>query len=341
MNQQGTNRSITGRRERIDRLAELAARRIGRSGGPGQSEAPEHFQHSERGESLWRAAFKRVRRTPAAIVGASIIALFLVVALFGPLFVSYDPVKIVGEVRSSDGFFPGPSAEHWLGLDGLGRDEFSRLIVGARVSLLVGVVATLFGFVGGMLLGVVSGAAAGLGGRVGTWIDSTIMRFVDILLAVPGLLLAISLAAMLGQSLTTVMIAVGAVQLPVFARLLRGSMIAQSRQDYVLASTALGIRKKRIVLSHLVPNSLAPVIVQATLTLATAMIEAAGLSFLGLGNPDTSYPEWGVMLADAQNYLSAAPRMAIFPAVAIIITALGFTLLGESLREALDPKLRR
>jgi peptide/nickel transport system permease protein len=314
---------LTQQKERIDRLAELAG------------------QHSERGESLWRAAFKRVRRSPIAIVGAAIIAMFFVIALLGPLFVPYDPVKIVGEVRSSDGFFPGPSIDHWLGLDGLGRDEFSRMVVGARISLLVGVVATLFGLIIGATLGIVSGAAAGLGGRFGGWADSGVMRFVDILLAIPGLLLAISLAAMIGQSLTTAMIAVGSIQIPIFARLLRGSMIAQSRQDYVLASTALGVGKLRIVFSHILPNSIAPIIVQATLTLATAMIEAAALSFLGLGNPNTSYPEWGGMLADAQNYLSSAPRMAIFPAAAIVVTALGFTLLGESMREALDPKLRR
>ena len=215
------------------------------------------------------------------------------------------------------------------------------MIVGARQTLLVGVVSTLIGLAIGAVIGGVSGAAAGLGGRWGRWIDTTLMRFIDMLLAMPSLLLAVSIAALLGASLTTVMIAVGVVSVPVFARLLRGSMISQANSDYVLAATSLGVKKSKIALTHVVPNSLAPVIVQATLTLATAIIEAAALSFLGLGNPDTAVPEWGVMLADAQQYLGIRPSLAIYPAVAIIITALGFTLLGEAMREALDPKLRK
>ena len=189
--------------------------------------------------------------------------------------------------------------------------------------------------------GSIAGAAAGLGGRWGRWVDSTLMRFIDMLLAMPSLLLAVSIAALLGASLTTVMIAVGMVSVPVFARLLRGSMIAQSGSDYVTAAVSLGVSKRKIALGHVLPNSLAPVIVQATLTLATAIIEAAALSFLGLGNPDSATPEWGVMLADAQSYLGVRPSLAIYPALGIIITALGFTLLGEALREALDPKLRK
>ncbi len=167
------------------------------------------------------------------------------------------------------------------------------------------------------------------------------MRCIDIMLALPSLLLAVSVAAVLGQSITTVMIAIGVVQIPVFARLLRGAMLVQGGSDYVLAAHSLGIRKRRIVLTQIMPNSLSPVIVQATLSLATAIIEAAALSFLGLGNPDSAKnPEWGVMLTQAQNYADSAPMMAVYPALAIIITALGFTLLGEAMREALDPKLR-
>jgi peptide/nickel transport system permease protein len=167
------------------------------------------------------------------------------------------------------------------------------------------------------------------------------MRFIDLLLAMPPLLLAFSIAAVLGRSLTAVMVAVGVAVTPFFARLLRGSMIAQAHRDYVLAATSLGVSRNRVVLGHVFPNSLAPVIVQATLTLATAIIEAAGLSFLGLGNPNSAIPEWGTMLAQAQDQLAVRPMLAVYPALAIIITALGFTLLGESMREALDPKLRR
>ncbi|GIJ34192.1 ABC transporter permease [Verrucosispora sp. WMMD703] len=313
------------KREKIDRLAELAAR------------------DEERGVSLWQDAFRRLRRNPAAIIGAVILTVFVLVALIGPFLVPYGPTDTMGirEGVIKPGVIPGSSSEHWFGYDHQGRDVFSRMIVGARQTLLVGVVATLIGLAVGVLIGGVAGAAAGLGGRWGRWVDSTLMRFIDMLLALPSLLLAVSIAALLGPSLTTVMIAVGMVSVPVFARLLRGSMIAQSNSDYVLAATSLGVRKSKIALAHVLPNSLAPVIVQATLTLATAIIEAAALSFLGLGNPDSATPEWGVMLADAQQYLGIRPELAIYPAVAIIITALGFTLLGESMREALDPKLRK
>ncbi|BCJ65898.1 ABC transporter permease [Polymorphospora rubra] len=312
--------------EKLDRLSELSAKR-----------------DDERGVSLWQEAFRRLRRNPAAVVGAVILLAFLLVAIVGPFLVPHDPVAQTwrGEVSDARAHYPGPRAENWFGVDHLGRDEFSRIVVGARQTLLVGVVSTLIGLVVGAIIGGTAGAAAGLGGRVGRWIDNALMRVVDMLLALPSLLLAVSIAALLGPSLITVMIAVGAVSVPVFARLLRGSMIAQSNTDYVLASTSLGVKRGRIALTHILPNSLAPVIVQATLTLATAIIEAAALSFLGLGNQDSSIPEWGVMLADAQRYLDAAPRLAILPAVGIIVTALGFTLLGEAMREALDPKLRK
>ena len=321
--------TITGgkKREKLDRLAELSVR------------------DDERGASLWQEAFRQLRRNPAAIIGAVILTIFVLVAVIGPFLVPYGPTDTIGIreglVKSGQGIIPGISGEHWLGYDHQGRDVFSRMIVGARQTLLVGVVSTLIGLAIGALIGGVSGAAAGLGGRWGRWIDTTLMRFIDMLLAMPSLLLAVSIAALLGASLTTVMIAVGVVSVPVFARLLRGSMISQANSDYVLAATSLGVKKSKIALTHVVPNSLAPVIVQATLTLATAIIEAAALSFLGLGNPDTAVPEWGVMLADAQQYLGIRPSLAIYPAVAIIITALGFTLLGEAMREALDPKLRK
>jgi len=314
--------------EKLDRLAELAAARS-----------------DEQGQSLWREAFKRVRRNPAAIAGAVVLLLFVLIAVFGPFFVPYSPTDAVGirngEVASGAGRIPGPSAEHWLGYDHQGRDELSRMIVGARQTLLVGVVATLLGLAVGSLLGALAGAAYGLAGRWGRRLDSVLMRLVDMLLAMPSLLLAVSIAALLGPSLITVMIAVGVISIPIFARLLRGSMIAQANSDYVLAATSLGVRRRRIALSHVLPNSLGPVLVQATLTLATAIIEAAALSFLGLGNPNSETPEWGVMLADAQSYLEANAGLAFYPAIGIIITALGFTLLGEAMREALDPKLNR
>jgi peptide/nickel transport system permease protein len=311
--------------ERIDRLAELAARR-----------------ETATGDSLWIAALRRLRGSKMAWIGAGVIGVFIILAIIGPWIAPYSPTAQLwrGDVSTAKGIFVGPRSGNWLGLDNLGRDELSRILVGARQTLLVGIVATLIGFTMGALIGGVSGAALSLGGRLGRWIDTVIMRFIDMMLALPSLLLAVSIAAVLGQSLTTVMIAVGVVQIPIFARLLRGSMLAQAGADYVLAAKALGVRRRRIVMAHVLPNSLGPVIVQCTLVLATAIIEAAALSYLGLGNPDASQPEWGVMLAQSQRFFEHAPMLAVYPALGIIITALGFTLLGESMREALDPKLR-
>ncbi|QVQ51697.1 ABC transporter permease [Spiractinospora alimapuensis] len=311
--------------ERIDRLAELTAKRV---------------THGQ-GRGIWRETFDRLRRSPMAITGAVIVGLFVLVALLGNLIAPYAPGAQTwgNEVFPNQNIFVGPRAENWFGLDNLGRDQYSRMVIGARQSLLVGVVATLLGLVGGAIIGGLAGAAAGLGGRWGQRIDATLSRIIDILLSMPTLLLAITVAAILGPSLLTVMVAVGVANIPQFARLLRGSMIAQSSRDYVLSARALGVKTPRIALSHILPNSLGPVLVQATLALGIAIIDAAALSYLGLGNPDSASPEWGTMLADAQRFLSAAPQLAVYPAVAII-TALGFTLLGEALRESLDPKLR-
>jgi peptide/nickel transport system permease protein len=293
--------------------------------------------------SLWRQSFRRLKRSPMAVTGGIIVGLFVVVAVLGPFIAPHNPTAQTwgNEVFLNRNVFPGPRAENWFGLDHLGRDMFSRMIVGARQTLLVGVVATLIGFVAGAAIGGVAAAAGTFGGRWGERLESVIMRTVDVALAIPMLLLALSVAALLGPSLSTVMIAVGVAQIPIFARLLRGSMLAQAHSDYVLAAISLGVPKGRIVVSHILPNSLGPVIVQATLVLATAIIEAAALSYLGLGNPDPGSPEWGTMLADAQRFLSGAPQLAIYPAVGIIVTALGFTLLGEAMRESLDPRLRR
>ncbi|ADD45774.1 ABC transporter permease [Stackebrandtia nassauensis] len=318
---------MSAKTDKIDRLAELTA----------------GHDLSGKGAGLWTEAFRRLRRSPMAIIGATIIIVFVILAIVGPFIAPHSPTALTwgDEVSPARSEFVGPRAGNILGLDHLGRDEFSRLLIGARQSLMVGVIATGIGFIIGAVIGGISGAAMGLGGKVGKSIDNAIMRFIDMMLALPSLLLALSIAAVLGPSLTSVMIAVGTVQIPIFARLLRGSMIAQSHGDYVLAAEALGVRRRRIVLAHIVPNSLGPIIVQATLSLATAIIEAAALSFLGLGNPDSAAPEWGVMLAQSQRYLSDAIELAVYPAGAIIITALGFTLLGESIREALDPKLRK
>ncbi|PRY48206.1 peptide/nickel transport system permease protein [Geodermatophilus tzadiensis] len=306
------------RRRRIDELAARAG------------QVPE----GEGGVSLTKSAFRRLRRNPVAITGAVIVVVFLVVAAFAPLLAPRDPLAqtLLGEIRP--GFIPGAREGFPLGADELGRDLLSRLIVGSRQSLLIGVVSTVLGVVVGMALGVLAGAFGG-------WVDTVVMRFIDIILSIPSLLMAISISVLLGQNQWSLVIAIAVTQVPVFARLLRGSMLAQRGSDYVLASQALGIKRSRIVFGHVLPNSLSPLIVQATLSLATAIIEAAALSFLGLGDPDLARPEWGAMLSNAQDFLSVRPELAIYPALCIIVVALGFTLLGESLREALDPKFRR
>jgi peptide/nickel transport system permease protein len=286
------------------------------------------------GGGLWRGAWRRLRRNPTAILGAGIIALFVLIAVFAPLLAPYEPgsAQWSGEVTPTT--VPGPDDDHLLGLDRFGSDLYTQLLFGARQSLLYGVVSTALGLSVGALLGIVAG---GIGG----WVDTVVMRVVDIMLSVPSLLLAVSIAAVLGQNPYSIMIAIGAAQVPIFARLLRGSMLAQGRSDYVLAANALGIRRRRIVMGHMLPNAIGPTIVQATLNLATAIIEVAALSFLGLGSSDPAVAEWGRMLVAAQDRFEAAPRLALLPGTAIAVTALGFTLFGEALREALDPRNRR
>jgi len=288
----------------------------------------------ETGTSLWQGAFQRLRRNPSAILGAIIVVLFVLVAIFAPLIAPYEPAtsEWISEVTPSD--VPGPSEGHPLGLDSFGSDLLTQLVYGARVSLVIGVVSTSLGLIGGALLGLIAGAFGG-------WVDTLVMRIVDILLSIPSLLLAVSVAAVLGQNPLSIMIAIAAAQVPIFARLLRGSMLGQREQDYVLAASSLGLRRRTVVMSHVLPNSLGPVIVQATLTLATAIIEVAALSYLGLGTSDPAIAEWGRMLVKAQDRLQSDPHLAILPGICIAITAMGFTLLGEALREALDPKSRR
>jgi peptide/nickel transport system permease protein len=275
-----------------------------------------------------------LRRDPFAILGALIVLVFVLVALFAPLLAPYEPAGAQwgNQVTPSD--VPGPSAEHLLGLDAFGSDLFTQLLYGARQSLIIGVVSTLLGLAVGTAIGLLAGALGG-------WVDTLLMRVVDVLLSIPSLLLAVSVAAVLGRTSLSVMIAIAAAQVPIFARLLRGSLLSQREADYVLAASSLGLRRRTVVLSHMLPNSLGPVIVQATLVLATATIEVAALSYLGLGEPNPTVAEWGRMLVKSQDRLETDPQLAMLPGLLIALTALGFTLLGEALRESLDPKFRR
>lgn len=289
------------------------------------------------GVSLLASAWQRLRRNPAFLIGLTITIIFVILAIISPWIAPHDPAArpLIDEVRRQTNPVPEARPGFPLGGDWRGRDLLSRLLVGSRQTLIVGVLATLFGFVGGLVLGIASGA-------IGGWVDSVVMRAVDVMLSIPGLLLAFSIAAVASRpSQWTVITAIAIVQIPVFARLLRGSMLAQRSSDHVLAARALGVKRGAIVFRHMLPNALGPVIVQATLVLATSIIDAAALSFLGLGNPDDRMPEWGQMLGASQEYIRSYPHLAFYPAACIIVVALGFTLMGESLREALDPKTRR
>jgi peptide/nickel transport system permease protein len=282
---------------------------------------------------MWREASRRLVRNPAAILGGVLVIIFVIAAVFAPLIAPYGPLDQNLSLLKAGGIPPGPSAHHILGVDLVGRDVFSRIVYGARYSLLIGVVSVSIGLSIGLVLGSVAG-------YLGGFVDSTIMRCMDVMLAIPGLLFAIGIVALLQPGLYQVMIAVGVVNIPIFARLLRASVLAQRENDFVLAARAVGVRRRAILFSHILPNAISPVLVQGTLAMATAIIDVAGLGFLGLGPQDPSTPEWGTMLTDVNDYLQAAPFLAIVPGVAIILSVLGFNLIGDGLREALDPKLR-
>jgi len=291
----------------------------------------------DEGSSLLQDAWTRLKGSPLFWFGAVIIGLFLVLAIIGPWIAPHDPGAqlLIGQTSRARNAIAPSQPGFPLGGDNQGRDLLSRMIVGARQTLLVGIFATLIGLVGGMILGLLAGAFGG-------WVDTVVMRVVDVMLSIPSLLLAISIGVLFtNPNLTSVIIAVSVPQIPVFARLLRGQMLAQRESDHVLAARALGVKRGPIVFRHMLPNSISPVIVQATLVVATSILDAAALSFLGLGSQDVSQPEWGQMLGEAQGSIDSHPQLAFWPAGAIIVVVLGFTLLGEALREAIDPKNRR
>ena len=277
-------------------------------------------------------AWYRLRRNPGAIVGFVILAILVIVAIFAP-WIAPDPPNRTNLSLLEGRCCPGPSAEHWFGVDEVGRDELSRIIYGTRYSLLIGIVSVSVGFAIGSVLGAIAGFLGG-------YIDTLIMRIIDIWLTIPGFLMAIGIVALLGPGLTQIMIAIGVINVPLFARLLRGAVLAQRENDFVLAARSVGVPRRSILAAHILPNAISPVIVQATLALATAIIDAAGLGFLGLGPQDPATPEWGTMLTNTVRFLQSAPHLAIIPGVAIVITAISINLIGDGLREALDPKLR-
>ncbi len=278
---------------------------------------------------LWGDAFVRLRRNGPALVGVVCIALFALAALLAPVLAPFDPNQ-----QGLGPSFAPPSRDHLAGLDKLGRDELSRVIYGARISLLVGVVSVTAGLIMGGIIGALAGGA---GGKV----DTVLMRVVDVMLAVPGILLAIGIVAWLGQGLPQIMLAVAVTNAPIFARILRGSLLGLREAEFVTVARSMGADERRLLLRHMLPNALTALIVAATLALATAIIDVAGLGFLGLGPPDPRTPEWGTMLTDATEALRRAPWLVFAPGIAIVISAIGFNLLGDGLRESLDPRLKR
>jgi len=275
----------------------------------------------------WREAWVGFRKSKVAVVGAFIVIFFILLALFGPLVTKEG----INEQLMTDRLQP-PSSEYWFGTDDFGRDIFSRIIHGARISLTVG----FFSVVGSIVVGSFLGIIAGYYGR---WIDTIISRIFDIMLAFPSILLAIAIVSVLGPSLRNALIAIAIINVPNFGRLIRSKVLSIKEDEYITAAKAIGMKDFRILFSHILPNSMAPVIVQGTLAVATAILEAAALGFLGLG-AEAPYPEWGKMLADSKDYLQNAPWTMIFPGVAIMLTVLGFNLMGDGLRDALDPKMK-
>ncbi|HEU5101279.1 MAG TPA: nickel transporter permease [Roseiflexaceae bacterium] len=266
-------------------------------------------------------------RQPAITVGVVIMVFFVFVALFAPLLSPTDPLEpdIVNSLKP-------PSAEHLLGTDKLGREVLSRLLYGARISLFVGVSVVLIACIIGSLLGV-------LAGFLGGWIDETLMRVTDIFFAFPALILAMAIAGALGPSLQNALIAISAVTWPVYARLLRGQVLAMKEREFILAARTVGVPEWQIVRRHLLPNMLAPLLVQVSFDMGGAITAVAGLSFIGFGaQPPT--PEWGVMISEARNYMATAWWLGTFPALAIMLVVGGFNLLGDGLRDLLDPRLR-
>lgn len=280
----------------------------------------------EKSRSQWQQFWRKLARRKISLVGAGIIVFYIVVALLAPWIAPHDPLNI-----QLDKSLLSPNSEFLFGTDDKGRDILSRIIYGSQLSLMVGVVAVSIGVAIGVPIGLVAGYYGG-------WWDTVLMRFIDVLLAFPGMLLALAIVSALGPSLFNVMLAVGIFSIPTFARLVRGSTLTVKKLEYIDAIRALGARDLRIVMVHILPNVISPIIVQGTLRLATAILTAAGLSFLGMGaQPPT--PEWGAMLSNGRDFIFSAPYVAIFPGLAIAFLVIGFNLFGDGLRDALDQRM--
>ena len=289
-----------------------------------QTVTRQHRPKLEYYKTLW----KRLKKNKAALVGGFLIILFIITAFVGPFLLSQDP----NEVQVANKLQP-PSAEHWFGTDNYGRDIFTRIIYGMELTLRVGFLSVAIGGAVGVVFGIIAGYYGG-------WIDTVIMRIMDVLLAFPGILLALAIVSVLGGSLRNVIIAVAIYSVPAFARIVRGSTLSVRKLEYIDAVRALGASDTRIIFKHILPNIMSPIIVQATLRIATAILTASGLSFLGLGvQPPT--PEWGAMMSDGRNFIVDAPHIILFPGLMVVIVVLAFNIFGDGIRDAMDPKMNR
>lgn len=281
----------------------------------------------EKSSSIWRQTLRKILSRKQSIIGGSIIFAFIILAILAPLITTGDT-----NIQDSGNRLQAPSLSgNILGTDHLGRDIFTRIIYGTRISLWIGFAAVAGALAVGTVLGLMAGFFRG-------WIDNLISRIFDIMLAFPSILLAIAIVAILGPGLVNALIAISIINVPHFGRLIRSRVMSLAEEEYVDAARAIGCSEYRILFRHILPNGINPIIVQTTLGIATAVIEAAALGFLGLGAERPS-PEWGLMLADARSYMRIAPWTAIFPGIAIMLMVLGFNLLGDGIRDALDPKM--
>ncbi|MCL1632036.1 ABC transporter permease [Sporolactobacillus sp. CPB3-1] len=271
--------------------------------------------------------WKSFRKNKPAIAGTIIVLLFIFFAIFAgflaPQGINDQNIRLK---------LQPPSAAHWFGTDDFGRDILSRILFGARLSLRVGFLSVIGSIVVGTLLGIIAG-------YFGKALDVIISRFFDILLAFPSILLSIAIVAILGPSLNNALVAIAIVNVPVFGRLVRSRVLTVKEEEYVMAARSIGMGDARIIFQHILPNSIAPIIVQGTLNIATAILDAAGLGFLGMG-AQAPLPEWGKMLSDSREYIQTAPWTVLFPGLAIVLVVVGFNLIGDGLRDALDPRMK-
>lgn len=271
--------------------------------------------------------WRKFKKQKMALAAGIFVAVLFVLGVIGPYIAPYGAAEF-----DYDHILEGPSVQHWAGTDAYGRDIFSRIIIGTRISLFISILSVLLGAVGGTVLGLISG-------YYGKWLDNIIMRFCDILFAFPGILLAIGIIAILGPGLGNVIIAISVFSVPMFARIVRSSTLAVKSTVYVEATRSIGAKHRRIIWKHIFPGTVSAIIVNFTMRLGTAILTAASLSFLGLGAQPPS-PEWGAMLSGGRDYLNTAPHVTFFPGVAIFLTVLAFNLFGDGLRDALDPKIK-